>query len=63
MNLSSNGELAAEGVPELSGTRFLEEQPEVDSSDPNSDRSSLNRELAGENKTASKSNSIAPDDK
>lgn len=62
-HLRVNGELAADGVPELSGTRFLEEQSGVDTSDPNADRSSLNRELAGENKTASKSNSIAPDGK
>lgn len=58
-HLRVNGELAADGVPELSGTRFLDESTnETDTTDPEADRSSLNRELAGENKTASKSNGV-----
>ena len=58
-HLRVNGELAADGVPELSGTRFLDESTnETDTTDPEADRSSLNRELAGENKNASKSNGV-----
>ena len=62
-HLRVNGELAAEGAKLLSGTNFLSGGQTVDTSDPNANRSSLNRELTPDNETSSKSNSVQPDEK
>ena len=62
-HLRVNGELAADGAKPLSGTNFLSGGQTVDTSDPNANRSSLNRELTPDNETSSKSNSVQPDEK
>lgn len=57
------GRLRDEGLPALSGTRFLEGTgtSDVDTYDPKANDSPLNRELSDENDTAAKSNSVQPD--
>lgn len=62
-HLSVNGRLGAESSPLLSGTNFLNADQNLDTSDPNANRSSLNRELTPDNETSSKSNSVQPEEK